>query len=306
MKKFVSYVAIAAMILAAGACKKQDQPENPGKMSDLEYLLEGLVRTDEHGSVTGYMIGDNLNPANPYDISVPVDSFEEAVELFMTLLPPDAAVSRDATSVTWDMTDGDGNPEGKAVLKKNEELGAVATLTVTPLLQSKGNKKIPSVTFLPPILWPENSGAAEEILNRDYYVGAAVWKEKDEGFGKGEFLVIREWTPKEAGIMIQMSNHKYSSNNLSKGPSSMNTLHKVHKALKANYELLVEGYGKAHDWPSLDAWYMSSDDTWYGCGGYLNLKTGKEKWSFLELTIDYCYLVSVYCFKPNGDKIKFW
>ena len=306
MKKFISIISIAAMFLVAGACNKQDQPENPGKMSDLEYLLEGLVRTDEHGSVTGYMIGDNLNPANPYDISVPVDSFEEAVELFMTLLPPDAAVSRDATSVTWDMTDGDGNPEGKAVLKKNEELGAVATLIVTPLLQTKGNKIIPSVTFLPPILWPENSGAAEEILNRDYYVGAAVWKEKDEGFGKGEFLVIREWTPKEAGIMIQMSNHKYPSNNLSKGPSSMNTLHKVHKALMANYELLVEGYGKAHGWPSLDKWYMSSDDTWYGCGGYLNLKTGKEKWSFLELTIDYCYLVSVYCFKPNGDKIKFW
>lgn len=294
------------MILVACACNKQEQPENPGKMSDLEYLLEGLMRIDENGGVTGYMMGDNLNPADPYDISVPVDSFEEAVELFMTLLPPDAAVTRDATSVTWNMTDGDSKPEGKAVLKKNEELGAVATLTVTPLLQASGPKTIPSVTFLPPILWPDNSGAAEDILNRDYYVGAAVWKEKDEGFGKGEFLVIREWTPKESGIMIQMSDHKYPSNNVSKGPSSMNTLHKVHKALMANYDLLVEGYGKAHGWPSLDAWYMSSDDTWYGCGGYLNLKTGKEKWSFLELTIDYCYLVSVYCFKPDGNKIKFW
>ena len=306
MKKFISIISIAAMILVAGACNKQNQPdEGPVKASDLKYLVGGLMRIDGSGQVTGYMYGDNLNPADPYEVTVPVDSYEEAVALFMDLLPEGASVSQDATSVTWNMTDEDGKPEGKAVLKKNEQLGAIASLTVTPLLQASGSMIIPSVTFLPSTLWPENAGAAEEILKRDYYVGAAVWKEKDEGFGKGEFLVIREWTPKESGIMIQMSDHKYPSNNIAKGASSMNTLHRVHKALMANYDLLVEGYGKAHGWPSLDKWYMSSDDEWF-CGGYLNLKTGKEKWSFLELSVDYCYLVSVYCFKPDGKKIKFW
>ncbi|MBO7574958.1 MAG: hypothetical protein J6S99_04005 [Bacteroidales bacterium] len=300
MRKLVSLFAIAAMILVACACNKQDQPDEGAKVSDLQYLLEGLMRTDEHGSVTGYMIGDNLNPANPYDISVPVDNFEEAVELFMTLLPPDAAVSRDATSVTWDMTDGDGRPDGKAVLKKNEELGAVASLTVTPLLQASGPRKIPSVTFLPPILWPENAGAAEEILNRDYYVGAAVWKEKDEGFGKGEFLVIQEWTPKESGIMIQMvgSGFDYSG-----GRSAASTLHRVHKALKANYDLLVNDYGKAHNWPSLDRWFSSST-LGFLREYYVNLENGKEDW-FYSIPGN-VWLVHVYCFKPDGDKIKFW
>lgn len=288
------------MILVAGACNKQDQPDEGGKVSDLQYLLEGLIRTDEHGSVTGYMIGDNLNPADPYDISVPVDNFEEAVELFMTLLPPDAAVTRDATSVTWNMTDPDDKPEGKAVLKKNEELGAVATLTVTPLLQASGSRIIPSVTFLPSTLWPENAGAAEEILKRDYYVGAAVWKEKDEGFGRGEFLVIREWTPKEPGIMIQMVGSAYK---FSGGRSAVSTLHKVHKALKANYDLLVNGYGKAHNWPSLNRWFTSRTvgilRTYY-----VNLENGKEDWFFCSP--DNSWLVHVYCFKPNGNKIKSW
>ena len=288
------------MILVAGACNKQDQPDEGGKGSDLQYLLEGLIRTDENGGVTGYMIGDNLNPADPYDISVPVDSYEEAVALFMDLLPEGASVSQDATSVTWNMTDGDSKPEGKAVLKKNEELGAVASLTVTPLLQTSGSRIIPSVTFLPSTLWPENAGAAEKILKRDYYVGAAVWKEKDEGFGKGEFLVIREWTSKESGIMIQMVG---SAVNKSVKASSASTLHKVHKALKANYDLLVNGYGKAHNWPSLNRWFFSTTSG-IMCHYYVNLENNKEDWFFW--CPDNAWEVRIYCFKPKGDKVVLW
>ena len=300
MNKFISIISIAAMILVAGACNKQEQPDEGGKVSDLQYLLEGLMRIDENGGVTGYMIGDNLNPADPYDISVPVDNFEEAVELFMTLLPPDAAVTRDATSVTWNMTDSDDKPEGKAVLKKNEQLGAIASLTVTPLLQASGSRIIPSVTFLPSTLWPENAGSAEEILKRDYYVGAAVWKEKDEGFGKGEFLVIREWTSKESGIMIQMVG---SAADKKVKASSASTLHQVHKALKANYDLLVNDYGKAHKWPSLNRWFASSTSG-IMCHYYVNLENNKEEWFFF--CPENAWEVRIYCFKPNGDKIKFW
>ena len=168
---------------------------------------------------------------------------------------------------------------------------------------TKGAKVFPSVTFLPSILWPENSGAAEEILNRDYYVGAAVNKTKDDGFGTGEYLVIREWTPQEAGIMIKMDNKKCDGIP-GWGISSLNTLHKVHRALMANYQLLVEGYGKAKGWPSLNNWYISKTDTWYGDQGYLNLQTGKEDWEWMGKNS--AYVVYVYLFRPDGDKIKFW
>ena len=301
MRKLVSLFAIAAMILAVAACKKEDQPGG-GKVSDLQYLIEALMRTDENGKITGYMIGDNLNPADPYDISVPVDSYEEAVELFFELMPEGAHYTQDATSVTWDMTDGDGKPEGKAILRKNEELGAVATISVTPLLMTKGAKVFPSVTFLPSILWPENSGAAEEILNRDYYLGAAIYKGTDEGFGWGPFVVVRPWTPQESGLLVRLVSPPWGED----CTSSMNTLHKVQKALAANYELLVEGYGKQHDWPDLDGWYMSSDIEWL-CRGYCNLKTGEEKWpNALFGSASEKGTALVYCFKPNGDKIKFW
>ena len=296
------------MILAACACKKQEQPEKTiTKMGDLEFLIDGLVSTDENGNITGYNVGDNINDADPWEISVPVNSFEEALNLFKSIIPADAVLIEEGNSVTWNMTDPDGVSEGKAVLKKNEQLGAIASLTVTPLLKTNGPRTAPSVIFLPSSIWPENAGAAEEILNRDYYLGAAVWKDVDEGFGAGEFVVVREWSSKECGIMIQMVPIVLDGDDHC---SSMNTLHKVQKALADNYELLVKGYGKEHFWPDLDSWYRSKEMDW-GCRGYVNMKTGKEKWPFFVK--DYFFdwgkeegTALVYCFKPNGDKIKFW
>ena len=88
MKQLVSYLSVAAMILVACACNKQDQPdEASGKMNDLQYLIDGLVRTDDAGNITGYMIGDCLNEANPWEISVPVNNYEEAAAIFRDLLP---------------------------------------------------------------------------------------------------------------------------------------------------------------------------------------------------------------------------
>ena len=115
MKQLVSYLSIAAMILVAGACNKQDQPyEGPGKMSDLQYLIDGLVRTDDAGNITGYMIGDCLNEANPWEISVPVNNYEEAAAIFRDLLPDDAQVTNSGKTLTWTMTDEEGKPEATA------------------------------------------------------------------------------------------------------------------------------------------------------------------------------------------------
>ena len=115
MKKLVSYLSIAAMILAACACNKQDQPdEGPVKMSDLQYLIDGLVRTDDAGNITGYMIGDCLNEANPWEISVPVNNYEEAAAIFRDLLPDDAQVTTSGKTLIWTMTDEEGKPEATA------------------------------------------------------------------------------------------------------------------------------------------------------------------------------------------------
>ena len=308
MKKLVSYLSIAAMILVAGACNKQEQPdEDSGKLSDLQYLIDGLVRTDEAGNITGYMVGDCLNEADPWDISVPVNNYDEAAAIFRDLLPDDAQVTTSGKTLIWAMTDEEGKPEATAEFVEDPGLGAIAAMTVKPVLKAGEVKQItPSVHFILTSTWPQNAGAAKEILERDYYLGATVIMEKNLGFGSGSFVVIRPWSPSECGIMIKLKTNTSASRN---EMSSVKTLHKVHKALYANYDLLVNGCGEERNWPSLDRWYMSRNDRLsitIAEAGFVNLKTNKEKWVFFLNRPDNMALAFVYFFKPDGDKIKFW
>ena len=303
MKKLVSIISIAAMILVAGACNKQDQPdEDSGKMSDLQYLIDGLVRTDEAGNITGYMIGDCLNEANPWEISVPVNNYDEAAAIFRDLLPDDAQVTTSGSTLIWTMTDEEGKPEGTAELSEDPGLGAIAAVTIKPVLQAGAVKQVsPSVHFILTSTWPQNAGAAEEILEKYFCLGARVTIEKSLGFGAGEFVVIRRWTPSECGIMIRLLEPKEEDRPWTF--SKMATLHKVHNALFANYDLLVNQIGKAQKWPSLDRWYISREATWTSKNGYVNLKTNKEKWAYKAGNYAYAF---VYYFKPKGDKVVLW
>ncbi len=290
------------MILVAGACNKQDQPDEGGKVSDLQYLIDGLVRTDEAGNITGYIVGDCLNEANPWEISVPVNNYEEAAAIFRDLLPEDAQVTTSGSSLIWTMTDEEGKPEATAELSEDPGLGAIAAVTIKPVLKTGAAKQVsPSVHFILTSAWPQNASPAEEILERDYYLGATVIVEKNRGFGTGDFVVIRPWTPSECGIMIRLI--KYSTNYDCKF-ASMGALHKVHKALMANYDLLVNGCGKEHGWPTLDYWYESRNTSW-GKQGAVNLKTDKENWYYL-LTTGKPHVAMVYYFKPKGDEVEIW
>ena len=303
MRKLVSIISIAAMILVAGACNKQDQSDDgSGKMSDLQFLIDNLVRTDEAGNIIGYIIGDNLNEANPWDISVPVKNYDEAVAIFRELLPAEAQVTTSGKTQIWTMTDEEGKPEGTAEFAEDPGLGAIAAVTVKPVLQAGAAKQVsPSVHFILTSAWPQNASPAEEILERDYYLGATVSVTKNQGFGTGDFVVIRPWTPSDCGIMIRLM--KYSTDYDCKF-ASMGALHKVHKALMANYDLLVNGCGKEHGWPTLDYWYESRNTSW-GKQGAVNLETDKETWYYI-LFSGKPHVAMVYYFKPKGDGVEIW
>ncbi len=304
MKKFISIISIAAMILVAGACNKQEQPdEDSGKMSDLQYLIDGLVRTDEAGNITGYLIGDCLNEANPWEISVPVNNYDEAAAIFRDLLPDGAQVTTSGKTLTWTMTDEEGKPEATAEFAEDPGLGAIAAMTIKPVLKADAVKQVsPSVHFILTSAWPQNASAAKEILERDYYLGATVSVTKNRGFGTGDFVVIRPWTPSDCGIMIRLATASLDFEG--KNPS-MGALHKVHKALMANYDLLVNGFGKEHGWPTLDYWYKSRNTSKWGKQGAVNLKTDKETWYYI-LTSGRPHTAMVYYFKPKGDEVELW
>ena len=88
MKKYF-YLLLCAMF-ALSSCSNDDSEDNSqteseeytGKLSDLELLEEHLVETDSVGNILGYLVGANLNEADPTEISVPVNTYKEAVDLY--------------------------------------------------------------------------------------------------------------------------------------------------------------------------------------------------------------------------------
>lgn len=319
------------------ACN-QNNPEQNAKVDDYSYLIESLMRFDDNGEITGYMIGDNLNEADPLDISVPVENYDEAIRVFRSLLPMDVTLKQEGTSLIWAMTDSLGNEEGELILEEGSTEDSIAVMRFKghPKIESAPERRvttskfppiIPSYikcTFIPESAWPENAGAAEEILNEQYYLGAVVKKEKDEGFGSGWFVVIAPWTPQECGLMVKIEKDSYYYNNIPKKKcSGAGTLHRVYRELHkgSNYHDIFEVIGQQEEvnWPTtLNGSYLSK--TQKGAAYILvNLETNSEKYfnpdngryidsapSRMPAASEKMRMIYCYCFKPNGDKIKFW
>lgn len=327
MKKYLFWLFGA--VLALTACNQNPAEQNV-KTNDYEYLMDGLMRFDADGNITGYMIGDNLNQADPLEISVPVKNYEEAVAIFRSLLPENANVKQEDKKYSWLMTDSLGGTIGELTLDTLEDGIAIMTMkgpkiNPAPAKRIKAGQRALKCRFIPESAWPENSGAAENILKEQYYLGAIVNKSKDEGFGSGTFVVIAPWTPQECGLMIQLAPNSYYYNDIPKKKcSSANTLHRVYRELHKdnNYQEIFVTKGQEVGWPeTLGGWYLTK--TTKGAAYYcVNLETNGEKFynpdqgryiesapahrapaaaSAQKLRMAYCY-----CFRPNGDKIKFW
>lgn len=311
MKKTALFFCFAMALLA---CEKNDtnelEDEYTDKLSDLEYFQDGLVRLDSLGNILGYNVGKNLNEADPAEISVPVDNYEEARDRFLEWLPEGVQPVVNGKTYTCQMTDEENQPEGQVVFAESTDQGVLATVSVT----AKG-PKINSVLFIPTTAWPENSSEIEEYLEENYYLGAEVEVTEDKGYGKGTFIVIREWSPKENGIMIRMEGEKYeqmwNSYNRDK-TSSINTTQTVSKVLHqdSNYDYIVNTYGKAHGWPSLNERYLTKKIKKKFLTKYftfVNLETGKEG-TFSNSLFDNqsWYRVFIYWFAPSGNKVKIW
>ena len=293
MKRFLLMMAVACTALAFFACKKQDQPRTPDKTSDLAYLTDGLILEDASGNINGYVYGAGLNEANPYEISVPVSAYDEAVRIFLGLLPKGAQVTANGQTLSWAMTDPEGKSEGEAVLSPSTAPGMVATLTV-------GSSRV-SVRFVS--VWPENAEDIQEYMDVIYPVGTSLNKSEVPGFGEGYFVIVRQWTPRECGLMIQPLSTDYTCESIGDKSAlpSENLLHQVFLALEA-----WPGYGEVLG--SLDYKYLtcltrkgSAGTQW--CA--VNLAQDEEYW-LLSSADSPVRKVLVYCFAPDGDKIKCW
>ena len=151
-------------MFALSSCSNDDSEDNSqteseeytGKLSDLELLEERLVETDSVGNILGYLVGANLNEADPTEISVPVNTYEEAVELFKKWLPEGAQLIEENKKITWKMTDEDNQEEGETILKESTNPGEIANVSIRKASQTENAPIITSVKFIPFSAWPEN------------------------------------------------------------------------------------------------------------------------------------------------------
>ena len=336
MKKYLYLLLCATFILSS--CSKDESDANPQpqsesesdsdieedvKLSDFEILESQMVETDSEGNILGYSVGANLNEADPSEISVPVDTYEEAVALFKSWLPEGAQLVEENKKITWKMTDEDNQEEGETILMESKNPGEVAILTITVAPKSSkeaeaDTKIVPVITrvkFIQSSAWPENSSEMEEYLEEYYYLGAEIQVTKNEGAGKGTYVVIREWTPQEAGIMIcfedktyHLVDNGYNIDN-SSSPGTTQTVSKVlHQG--NNYEYFVNIYGKQHKWPDLHNRFITNkiSEHWYGDDFYfVRLDSGKfDRFTRNWFKNPSYKKVFIYWFKPNGNAIKIW
>ncbi len=314
MKKTVFLLCAAVALFACSKNNVEDKDEGfvlVEKLSDLEYIQDILVTVDDDGKITGYNVGENLNESDPSEISVPVDTYEQARDLFLKWLPESAKPSVNGNTYTWEMTDEENKSEGQVTFTESTAPGTTATISI-----SASGTKVRTVKFIPFSAWPENSSAMEEYLEDYYYMGAEIQVNDNKGAGTGTYVVIREWTPQENGIMIRIDTKKFDTWNDGydrKNCSSIGTTQTVSNVLHQgnNYDYFVNIYGKQHNWPDLDNRFMTSKKktTWYGFVYYyyVRLSTGEahtlEDGAFSNPSYRKVY---IYWFKPDGNKITIW
>ena len=322
MKKYF-YLLLCAMF-ALSSCSNDDSEDNPqteseeytGKLSDLELLEDCLVQTDSVGNILGYLVGANLNEADPTEISVPVNTYEEAVELFKKWLPEDAQLIEENKKITWKMTDEGNQEEGETILKESTNPGEIANVSIRKTSQTENAPIITSVKFIPFSAWPENSTAIEEYLEEKYYLAAEVEVTENKGASTGTYVVIREWSPQEAGIMIRFSGDTweafwdgYNRDNCSSVGTTQTVSQVLHQG--SNYDYFVNNYGPKHNWPNLHERFITKTITtdWDGTDyrWFVRLNSGEADTFTNKMWKNPSYTkVYIYWFIPQGNSVKIW
>ena len=167
--KYTVYLYVG-MILAGGTfsgCSDDDDPvDTPQEemayttVDELKRVQQALVAVDDDGKFVGRVCGVPLNPTDTTEVSVGVDTYDEAVEKFGLLFADTTVISNNGLLATF------STREGKAELKKGDGkdgLLAYATFDVP------GLKYVSRLNYIQNSAWPENATA------QSMYKVGTVW-----------------------------------------------------------------------------------------------------------------------------------
>ena len=215
MKKRTRILTTALLLCVSVvmSCEKDNKQGLDYSINDAAYFIGNFVSTNLDGTISVRLTGYCLNEADDTEISIPAESWEEAVKLFKSWLPDNASCTENESSITWGMSDSEGKSQGSVVLTK--KTGGLVAEAVVP-------SEIPyvhTIRFIPKASWPENSYGGifagdwdtVDILDA-YFLGNVVLIDVPSHHGTGKFMIVREYDQKknEKGILVNIQNKSYN------------------------------------------------------------------------------------------------
>ena len=268
------------------ACSDDDQPQQEEftyEPDELTTLQKNLVKTDEEGRFVERILGVSLDAADSTEVSVGVDNYEEAAQIFAQLFADTTVISNNGTLATFAVE------KGKAELKKvSDTKGTVASIS----FDVPGLKFVSKVNFILNSAWPENaSGKGFHKLGSIYqYQGwtSDGGSRADDVFDGDEmfnYVCIREYSNGIPALLVAITpkpyfiGHRFLSY-ARRIPSEAKAL-EISKILRSDWYTYQSYFDAAYSNVLTDElyWYGKTQD--YGFAGYrwvINLHTGELDW----------------------------
>lgn len=282
------FIAFSGLTLASCSEDEPNYSQEPAPpIDELAELQKSLTREDAQGNLTERVFGVALDPATPTVVSVGVENFDEAREIFASLFSDATHISDDGLTASFTTR------QGRAVLVPvNDEEGVVAKAE----FDVDGLRFVTCMRFITNSAWPENDGSPKiyEYGKRYYFYPWTQNIGKVNGTYLETFVCIREYNNGVPALLVGLSEKgiKLDTPQLDAGGNmpGKSMAEDIQKIISSNYNYFKQAFngdGKVLLDDNRVYWTKRS----YVFGHYtISLKSGK--WT--KHTSDHSYNVLFY------------
>ena len=258
MKKFLILAGFCAMAFAGTmlcSCSDDNEGTDDGDnkkyerldhFDELGIIQNNLVRLNEKGEVDEYILGIPLDAADSTELTVGVESYNEAVQIFDNIFPDTTVISMDGTHATLTVD------EGSATLTPTDGTDGVLAISKFSI---PGLKHVSKLRFIKNSAWPENATTVKLHSKGVFYEGTGWTSDdyyssrfkKDDTF---DYLCLKEYSNGQPGILCALTTDKleldYSYFEQYGGNMpSMKIAREISEILRGNWDYYVAKYNGA-------------------------------------------------------------
>lgn len=232
---FFSLMSVALMAATIVSCSNDDEPvtkpndeQNRQEVNELAELQENLTVLNEDGSLKERVYGMVLDESKPNTVSIGVENFEEAREIFALLFADTTKISDDGLRTQFSTRQG--NAELKA---DNGNDGVIAHA----VFNVDGLKYVEQINFILNSAWPENAKNPSP-----YLVGVAYELQGDEDMER--YVCIRGYSKGTPALLVAISRRTWffnSAHGMSNNPNRKEA-GEISGILQANWEYYKKAF----------------------------------------------------------------